>query len=202
MRLFLIKQQITDVAGCSPELLEIMTELFTAVRLSGSGSHPSDGYQDLLKDLQLRLNNIRQKLRTHDDVPPQGMHKLKSVAELYRIACLIYLERVGRGRTKWNSGVTKLVEDGFKLLKTLGSCEKPFPLFVMSCEASTDDQRQTVLQAIFKTQEERNVGNMNYIKTMVEAAWVHEDLHGEEELPAIAKYNFVISACQTLPAFT
>jgi hypothetical protein len=179
-----------------------MTELFTAVRISNGKNGPSDEYEDILKDLELRLNSIQQKMRAYDALSPQGVDRLRSTAELYRIACLVYLERVGRGLTHWNTRVVKLVEDGFSLLKILGRCERPFPLFVVSCEARTDDQRQIVLQAISRTQKERNVGNMHWIKTMVEAAWVHEDLHGQDELPAMVKYNFVISACQALPAFT
>jgi hypothetical protein len=179
-----------------------MTELFTAVRMSSSGILPSGNYKDILKDLQVRLNTLKQELRVYDAVSKQGMERLKSTAELYRIACLIYLERVGRGLTHWNKRVEKLVEEGFSLLKSLGTCERPFPLFVVSCEARTDDQRQIVLETISKTQTTRNVGNLTWMKTMVEAAWVHEDLHGQEELPALVKYNFVISACQTLPAFT
>ncbi|KAF1990276.1 hypothetical protein K402DRAFT_348234 [Aulographum hederae CBS 113979] len=194
---------ITDLAGCSGELLEIMTELFTIVRnLNTTDDGRSDQHEKTFKDLQARLETIQQEVNVTSTRTSHEVARLKSTAELYRLACLIYLERVGRGVPRWNTRVGKVVEVALDLLESLKSCERAFPMFVVSCEARTDEQRRIVLDVFAETSKTRNVGNMNLVRTMVEAAWVHDDLHGEEEVPALDMYNFVVSACQAMPSFT
>jgi hypothetical protein len=50
--------------------------------------------------------------------------------------------------------------------------------------------------------EERPLGAIGSVKRMIEAAWVQDDLNSEQELDSLLKYNSVISANGTPPAFT
>jgi hypothetical protein len=75
-------------------------------------------------------------------------------------------------------------------------------LFVIAVEACTDDQRAIILKVITSTMEEHPLGAISSIKRMIEAAWVQSDLNLDQELDSLLKYNTVISANRTPPAFT
>jgi hypothetical protein len=126
-----------------------------------------------MKSLELRLQNIRQECRIGDITETQLQRdRSSSVAELYRLSALIYLDRVARGAPKASVRANKWIQDAFKILQTLRICERPFPLFVIAVEACTDDQRAIILKVITSTMEERPLGAISSIKRMIEAAWV------------------------------
>jgi hypothetical protein len=156
-----------------------------------------------MDSLELRLQNIRQECRIGDITETQLQRdRSSSIAELYRLSALIYLDRVARGAPKASVKANKWIQDAFKILQTLRICERPFPLFVIAVEACTDDQRAIILKVITSTMEEHPLGAISSIKRMIEAAWVQSDLNLDQELDSLLKYNTVISANRTPPAFT
>jgi Fungal specific transcription factor domain len=156
-----------------------------------------------MKALELRLQNIRQESRicapTESQLQPD---RSRSMAELYRLSALIYLEKVAGGAPRASLKANKRTEDAFKILETLRICERPFPLFVIALEARTDNDRATLLKVIARTMEERPLGGTSSVKRMIEAAWAQDDLNLEQELDSLLKYNTIISANRTPPAFT
>lgn len=156
-----------------------------------------------MRSLELRLQNIRQECRIGDVTESQLQRdRSSSIAELYRLSALIYLDTVARGASKASLKVGKWIQDAFKILENLGSCERPFPLFVIAVGASTEYQRAIVLKVIASTMEERPLGAISSVKRMIQAAWVQDDLNLEQELDSLLKYNIVISANSAPPAFT
>ncbi len=163
----------------------------------------SDEHQRSMMALELRLQNIRQECRIGDIAENQLQRDRSSdIAELYRLSALIYLEKVARGAPKASLKATKWIHDAFKILETLQVCERPFPLFVIAVEACTDYQRAIILKVIAAAMEERRLGAIGSVRRMIEAAWVQDDLNPGEELDSLLKYNTVISANRSPPAFT
>jgi hypothetical protein len=156
-----------------------------------------------MMSLELRLQNIRQEFRIGDVTETQLQRdRSGSIAELYRLSALIYLETVARGASRASLKADKWIQDAFKTLETLKICERPFPLFVVAVGASTEYQRAVILKVIASTLEERPLGAISSVKRMIQAAWVQDDLNPEQELDSLLKYNTVISANRSPPAFT
>jgi hypothetical protein len=180
-----------------------------AVRENDDPLYLSTQHKKEIRALEIRLEGLKQERRVsnHCSSPYTGTQesdRVSGMAELYRLAALIYLKRVAGGVSvddtlSW-SKVQSWVEEALDLLKdTVKTCERPFPLFVIALEARTDDQRHLVLQVIDNTIKERVFSTLPSLWRMVEAAWVQDDL---EELNALLKYHAVISANRVPPAFT
>lgn len=123
------------------------------------------------------------------------------MAKIYRLATLIYLQRVGRNLPRSSGKVEPLLDDAFAALKELGGCQRPWPLFIVALEARSDAERKAALQAVTASLKERPLGNMGAAAKMIQAAWVQQDLGGEQ-LDPLFVYNAVISANKLPPSFT
>ncbi|KAE9378870.1 hypothetical protein N431DRAFT_553212 [Stipitochalara longipes BDJ] len=194
---------ILSSLGCSLELLDTLTLVFDNVLDREDPLYLSEEHERSMRSLELRLENIQQECRIGEIEETQLQRDTSNgIAELYRLSALIYLERVARGASKASLKATKWVQDAFKILENLRSCERPFPLFVIAVEACTDYQKAIILKVIASTIEERPLGAISSVKRMIEAAWVQDDLNLEQELDSLLKYNSVISANSSPPAFT
>jgi hypothetical protein len=127
--------------------------------------------------------------------------RLEKIAQLYRLAALLYLQRALRRTPHSAQTTTNLVEEGLAMLSEIETCERPWPLFVIACEARTNTDRALVLDIFAKSQSMTNIRDLGAIRKMVEAAWVQDDLHEEQELDYVAKLNAVMSAHKILPTF-
>jgi hypothetical protein len=194
--------QIVGAAGCSQELMDAISQLVKNVKTPDDKLYATGEYKSALAGLKSWLKNLSQTFEAHGvDFTPERRQTIELIAELYRLAALVYLERVGRGASRYSLEVEMLLEDSFVILEKLDRCERPFPLFIVACEAQTDAQRQVVLDILNKTKTVRPCGNLYSTKVLVEAAWIQDDLHEEHELSALAKYNAIMSTYRRLPSF-
>ena len=141
-----------------------------------------------------------------DDRVAAGDEELPShaakVAECYRLAALIYLERVARGTLQSTAKVAMLAELAFKSLSQIRALERPWPLFVLALEANGEEQRRILLDVLDGGAEYRGEeGNFSMLRKMVKSAWMQQDLAGGRQLDMLDVYNTVISANHMPPSF-
>lgn len=194
---------VVGTMGCS---LDLMTIISTICDFVLPGDHLFFGSQqhiEILNDLEQQLLSIEQVVLVESlDGFAVDQDRSESIAELYRLAALIYLNRVARNFPSDAPIVEQLVEDAIFLIEKLGVCERPWPLFVVACEARSDTQRSIIAEAFIATQRYWGFANVRWARQMVEAAWKQDDLHSDqEEIDSLTRYNAIISAFRVLPTF-
>lgn len=130
-----------------------------------------------------------------------GNHRQVAILEVYRLAALIYLERASRNFSGTSPKLDAWASAAFELLTVLGICRHGFPIFIIACEARTDEQRIIILDCLEKTQADKYSTGMQIVKDMIQSAWNLEDLETELEVDYMAKLDVVISGCETMPSF-
>jgi hypothetical protein len=94
-----------------------------------------------------------------------------------------------------------LVADAYKTLEVMVRCDRPWPLFVLALEASTEDERRLVLAIIETWLEHRPLRKWIMLRTMVEQAWGQSDFATANSLDALVLYRSVINAHSVPPSF-
>ncbi|KAM5355224.1 hypothetical protein ACJ41O_001870 [Fusarium nematophilum] len=131
-------------------------------------------------ELETRLNNLIQVLdpeEEHATTPIERSHTMAK-ADLYRLATLLYLQRVcpvdGDNTTR-----NAYLDQAFEALGMLPVVSSPWPLFIVACESQSDEQRVTILQVLDKMEEARNIGNIYVARHVMEMFWKQQDLRTE-----------------------
>lgn len=187
--------------GCSLELMNVISRLCDAVLPAEDPQHLSPEHIDEMNGLEEQLMNLEQHVAVVEPVEAtEPQDRIETIAELYRIASLIYLKRVARRIPHDDPKVRALVREGLSRLEKLGSCRFPWPLFIIATEARTDIERALILDVFQTTQRIKNLENVAWARKMVEAAWKQDDLHTEQEADQLIRYNAVMSAWRILPS--
>lgn len=163
--------------GCSLEVLDAIHRInFLRDNL------PSRIYTTEFEHLEYQLVNLNQHLGLRG---PNGQVQIQvsgilGTAEFYRIAALIYLKRIIPGPD--SASLRNLyVEQAFQILGSLPICTSPWPLFVLACEAQSDDQRIRILSTLDQMDQNRKIGNVFVIRKLIEAYWNRRDLQADIE---------------------
>ncbi|KAI1112719.1 fungal-specific transcription factor domain-containing protein [Nemania sp. NC0429] len=142
------------------------------------------------------------------EVPPSPAHKGADIAimtELYRTAVLVYVARVCENRfgEAREPEVRRLLDAGFAQLERLDVCERLFPVFMLGCEADTDERRVAVLALVRRTEAKTHVRSLDCLRGGLRAVWIQDDLHADQDvmLDYMNKLNAVISSCPAPPTF-
>lgn len=195
------KTIIVSTLGCSLEILSAISALIDTVLEMETDDDPRS--EDLDR-LERRFKYSEQDIRVENLDGPHSddrIQKTRNVAELYRLAGLIYLHRAGRRTPLSNPVLQQLTEDAYRILETLETCERTFPLFIISCEARRDDRRAIILRLINATQNRFAPTNMLRVRSFIERFWAQEDLDVDQEIDYATKITAVLSTNNGLPAF-
>jgi hypothetical protein len=189
--------QIVPTLGCSIEVLDLLCQSVDAVLDRDDPAYLSPEHLSTIKSLEIRLKKVEQRYTGILDSDP---HRVQ-VAELYRLAILIYLYRIVKGESRDCAGVEELVQQSFAVLSDMEFCLRPWPLFVIALEANTDNLRKTVLRILEGSLKSRPLGSIQLVSRMIRDAWVQEDLHSMK-IDHLTLYNAVISHNRIPPSFT
>jgi len=200
--------QIVGSLGCSVEVMEIIhhiNELRSDRTRDKKGRDntsetESDGHSPV--DLRRRLLDLTQKLDTADfeHHTPKERTKILTTAELYRVAALLYLGRTCASIRKPGEASVYL-EQAFDLLGSLEVCTSPWPLFVIACEAESDEQRITILRTLDCMDEARKIGNVFVLRSLIETYWKQKDLQADSDRPKDIKWWELINFENAAPWF-
>jgi hypothetical protein len=186
--------------GCSVEMLDLVASVLKFCGRPESEWFLVDSAQRLGEyiDLKNTLQGIKQTLSSPWDV---DKHYALDVAELYRLAALIYLIRCHEGMVDDSEALSSYVNDAFDVLSHFDICERPYPLIIVGCEAHSDSQRRLVLDLLANTEATTKVRSYTCIKRTVEYFWNLQDLDEAGETPYINKMTSVISSNAFFPSF-
>jgi hypothetical protein len=94
-----------------------------------------------------------------------------------------------------------VLRDAFSIIKRLEYCESVWPLFIIGCEARSDEQRLLIHETFSKALKRRDTDNIRSIRKMIEASWIQDDLCEDEETDYQLKIDALMSANTVLPIF-
>ncbi len=101
---------------------------------------------------------------------------MATVAEIYRLAGYIYLQRMGRGGAGTSEKLKWLVDRLLLRLTRLSCASGRCRCLFIALEARTDDERLAVLDILARSREKLPLGNLPLTEIMVRAAWAQQDL--------------------------
>jgi hypothetical protein len=163
-----------------------------------------EDYKNRLKALEWNISNLPatpSTSRTWTSTEPSAGLPLE--VEVYQVATLIYLARASQSPWEASTKLESLIDRAFTVPTQAHFCTHFFPLFVLSCEARTDEQRIAVLNLLARTETAVRARSLGAFQTQIQALWVQQDLHADGDL--IVNYlelmKAVISANSALPSF-
>lgn len=170
------------------------------------------GNRTLPMDLPSLTDRIEQQLQTlqqrtdilfdKDNVRMEpDLVRISRTAELYRIAALIYIHEAVIQKPTSSLEIQALVEMALAVLGELEVCTSPWPLFVVACEVIGDEQRMIILDILEKMQKERRIGNVEIIRTIIEAVWKRTDLNTAANLSARIDWRDLVDTSRQIPSF-
>src|ERR1700760_1843313 len=175
-------------AGCSAEILETISRVCDHALDYSDSNFNSTEHIEALNQLERRLKYATQRIyQGNDSVETKQNEKAVRIAELYRLAGLIYLYRGAQRLPSRASKVKSVVDAGFETAAKLEICDRAFPIFILGCEARCDEGRLLILNLVRRTQELGTLRNMAVARSFIEAAWAQDDLDTENGLDYIRK---------------
>ncbi|KAL2854589.1 hypothetical protein BJX68DRAFT_30323 [Aspergillus pseudodeflectus] len=121
--------------------------------------------------------------------------------ELFQLSILVYLNRMTNSALEPNLTTQARITRAFTIFTTLKSCPRQLPLFIIGCEARTDEERCIILELIDRTEAAASSRSTFIVKALTKAVWVQDDLAGERELDYREKMDAIVSVCSLLPTF-
>ncbi|KAI1128463.1 fungal-specific transcription factor domain-containing protein [Nemania abortiva] len=163
-----------------------------------------------LDALQKEIHGCERAIRNvpKPPMPPQspaneGARKIAALTELYRTAVLVYAGRICEHKFGESRDLKPLLDSGFAQMEQADVCERLFPMFILGCEADTDERRMAVLNLMRRTEENTHVREMDCLRRGLDSVWIQDDLHADQGvmLDYMNMMNAVISSSPTPPAF-
>jgi hypothetical protein len=159
----------------------------------------SNERQKQVNELELKLRLVKSDIASHDRESPNGGQR--TTDQLYLLAALIYLNKMGLNYSGEELYHRRLVEEALQLLTNVQARDVPWPFFIVGCEARTDHQRRRVLELASATRRQGDSTRIPGLLQTIERFWSQDDLDTEQVLSYVDKLSTVISASPFLPAF-
>ncbi|KAB5536210.1 fungal-specific transcription factor domain-containing protein [Coniochaeta sp. 2T2.1] len=172
-------------------LIELLSNICDAV---SQPTPQTADHKTFLKILDWRIRT------TAIPATPQDTPDTPVILELYQLALLVYINRANP-KLQPPAKTQQHVDRAFELIPRVRACDRQFPVFVLGCEARSDEQRSAVLDLIARTERGVSSRSFNYVRILLQAVWAQDDLAAGGEVDYLQKISFVISCCRILPTF-
>ncbi|KAF2663652.1 hypothetical protein BT63DRAFT_108716 [Microthyrium microscopicum] len=195
--------KIISSAGCSAAVLEAIAGISELAQPKAHGSGLSS-FERLMKidQLERKLQFVKQYVSVDESSEAFPIENAATkIAELYRLAGLIYLNGACRNHAFVSPRAQCDIEAGFNILADLDTCERAFPLLIIGCEARSDEERLLILDILRRTRESRKIGNFALTQQIIEASWAQDDLDPEKALNYVEKFDAIMNTYGNLPCF-
>jgi hypothetical protein len=189
-------EDMSSIAIYAHPLLQLLAEVFETRLYASDPLYHSNDYQQPLNDLKSRLNGV--DLVTRDE---EGEGDKYYCLQFTRLAGLIYLERVSRNFSGQSIRLDHWKQDALCILAKLKTSPPSFTMFVIGCEAHTDEERLVMLDFFTRLEQVPHLNSLLEAKGLVQTAWIQHDLGVEGELEYIHKVNLVMSSRDVIPSF-
>ena len=186
------------------ETIDLIANICNRSPVGGKGMNSyTESDLERMHELENRIYNVVGYDGSYHDGIETSRSREDMICALHKFAVLIYLNRSMGKVSATDFRHKRLVREGFLILKALEFCEVAWPLFILACEASDDEQRCYILKLFSKTRTEQNI-RLNHIymlQTMVEAVWKQTDLDEDDQVRYIDIVSAVVSKAPFLPLF-
>lgn len=187
-----ISQQPSSTSALPELLSEFCDSMSGPASYTATGQALSD-HKGFLTVLDWRIRTVPVLLK------PDEAAEMTTIVELYRLAALVYVNRVSEDLLDQAAQIQKYTEQGFLLLSKLAACERQFPIFVLGCEARTDEQRAIIMGLISRTEKRVTSRSFNHVTVLLHAVWAQDDL-ADVQINYWNKLTSVISRCVIVPS--
>ncbi|KAI1311765.1 fungal-specific transcription factor domain-containing protein [Xylaria venustula] len=189
--------------GSLPTILRYLGDLVDALGESMLLPTPRDVLQEKIHSLEVSVINVPVPF-----TPPissstnEDAREVATLTELYRSAVLVYIARICENKFGESRDLTRLLDRSFAQLEQAHTCHRLFPVFILGCEANTDERRIIILDLLRRT-EETHIRSLNSIRRGLDSVWIQDDLNADEDtaLDYVHKLNVVVSSSPTIPTF-
>jgi hypothetical protein len=197
--------EITSLPQPLFSLLNLLSQVCDVVSSGPAHCDTLEDYQSYLSVLDWRIRSlpISKAVVAGDDTDPY-YQDARLVLQLYQLAVLLFFNRsVEDYMEPKPARMQQHIDKAFSILPQLQSgCKPQFPIFIVGCEARTDEQRAVVLDVIERTEKTGCSRSWNYFKRILQATWAQDDLaNGNSIISYRERLTLVMSHCQIVPSF-
>jgi Fungal specific transcription factor domain len=128
-----------------------------------------------------------------------GENVTEITLELYRLAGLVYLSRVSERFSGQSLDIELWTDKAFSFMAQLSAIDQPLPLFILGCEARSEDQRTIVLDLISRSEQVPFSRSLKEVTGIIQSVWVQDDL-AEETLDYKDKLDAIFSSMDVVPS--
>ena len=194
--------QVSNLPPPIFSMLDLLSQICDAVSSSVvplESSDSVDDYKGFLGVIDWRIRSLLTSKAT--DGNGDASDDAVLIMQLYQLAMLLYLNRSTEGLIDQPIRTQQHIDKAFVLFPQLSSCKQQFPIFVIGCEARTDEQRAVVLDVISRTEKLSSSRSFNYCKRILQAVWAQDDLAYGNNISYRDKLTSVMSHCKIVPTF-
>ncbi|KAF2628274.1 hypothetical protein BU25DRAFT_43010 [Macroventuria anomochaeta] len=206
-------RKIIGVLGCSTEVLHLigctnqLQAAKPAVSPAGTAGNPSltvpCEHFGILSRIENRLLNLEQKLLIQPGSTSGIINdtRITFTAELYRIAAVLYFYQTAPTTFVPASNPQHSLRNGLNILWEMKICSSPWPLFILACSVTEDEDRIRILDLMETSGARRRIGNYSIIIKLVKAVWKRQDLVSDEKAKRNVDWRDLVEKGSYMPSF-
>ncbi|KAI1336224.1 fungal-specific transcription factor domain-containing protein [Xylariaceae sp. FL0016] len=187
----------------SHEILNLLSELCDVLLHPLDPRSRSEKYQAHIRSLEWSIVNLPASSSQKDLGSEVEGDNMPLPIQMYQRATIVYLLRASQSPWESPANLDNMLAKSFAERVKAPSCSHFFPLFILACEARTDEQRTSIVDLIERTERTSQVRSMARFKAGIQSFWVQRDLHADSDL--LMSYmdlmKQVVSSGNILPSF-
>ena len=157
----------------------------------------------LLARMEERILNVQQELLVRPGSTSGLINytRITFTAELYRIAAVLYFYQTIPANFFPAVSKQNIVRNGLNILWKMKICSSPWPLFILACCVTEDEDRIRILDIMETSGSSRRIGNYSIIISLVKAVWKRQDLCVDDKEKRAVDWRDLIEEGGYMPSF-
>lgn len=160
----------------------------------------TEDYRKYIELLEWKIRNVADLSESALPTQPQSKPDISTVVKLLQLTTLIYLERTATQLSGPSEKLTRLLDEAYATLRSIQTCQWPFPLLICACEARDDEERKVIADLVTQTESTAKVKNLRNLKSIIRFVWTQDDL-AEGPGSYTDKITALISMSDSVPSF-
>lgn len=158
---------------------------------------------EILGQVEGRLLHLQQELLVQPGLTSGTIDhtRITLTAELYRIAAVLYFFQTVPVSFVRAMNPKDLVRSGLDILWEMKICSSPWPLFILACSITEDEDRIRMLDLMEASGSTRRIGNYGIIIGLVKAVWKRQDLITDEKAKRNVDWRDLVKEGGYMPSF-
>ncbi|KAH8693985.1 fungal-specific transcription factor domain-containing protein [Talaromyces proteolyticus] len=191
--------QRTNRVRPSHRILQFLSDIFNVLFQAFEQRDTMEKFVGRLNILEGRASTVVEISERYGKFSTQETTDATDMVKLYQTAAMLYLARVSESISGELRNMKPLLDNAFALLCRMRTCELQFPLLVLGCEARTDEQRNMILDLVWRTEKTTYVRSLDCLRRALRALWIQEDLASDQD--CVPKYMDRLSAIISITRF-